>query len=84
MRHVISLSIYLQIYTYDAEQQLTRWLQMHCPAPDQALRDKELLLLLQQLLLNTLNVYLQSLLNIQELTDAGTVAPDFTIVNHTD
>lgn len=57
---------------------------MHCPAPDQALRDKELLLLLQQLLLNTLNVYLQSLLNIQELTDAGTVAPDITIVNHTD
>ena len=56
---------------------------MHCPAPDQALRDKELLLLLQQLLLNTLNVYLQSLLNIQELTDAGTVAPDITIVNHT-
>ena len=57
---------------------------MHCPAPDQALRDKELLLLLQQLLLNTLNVYLQSLLNIQELTDAGTVALDITIVNRAD
>ena len=57
---------------------------MHCPAPDQALRDKDLLLLLQQLLQNTPNAYLQSPLNIQELTDAGTVALDITIVNRAD
>lgn len=72
------------MYIYDAEEQLTKWLQMHCPAPDQALRDKELLLLLQQLLQNIPNVYLQSFLNTQELTDAGTVALDITIVNHAD
>ena len=66
------------MYNYDAEEQLTRWLQMHCPAPDQALRDKELPLLSQQLLHNTPNAYLQSFLNTQELTDAGTVALDIT------
>ena len=81
MRHVIPLSIYLQMSIYDTEEQLNK---MHCSAPDQAQRDKELLLLLQQLFQNASNVYLQSSLNILELIDAGTVALDITIVNRAD
>ena len=81
MRHVIPLSIYLQMSIYDTEEQLNRWLQMHCSAPDQAQRDKELLLLLQQLFQNASNVYRQSSLNILELIDAGTVALDIKTAN---
>ena len=58
-------SVYLKTYFRDAEEQLKRWLQMYCPAP--ALRDKELLLLLQQLLQNAPNIYLQSSLNMSSL-----------------